>query len=78
VLDAIVIERRGVPSVPVGTDKLVESTGRAMARIHGVPDFPVATIPWSRGGMENISSADDARALAELAVRQVEEIVLSR
>ena len=77
-LDAIVIERRGVPSVPVGTDKLVESTGRAMARIHGVPDFPVATIPWSRGGMENISSADDARALAELAVRQVEEIVLSR
>jgi hypothetical protein len=78
VLDAIVLERRGVPSVPVGTDKLVESTGRAMARMHGVPDFPIATIPWSRGGMDNISSADDARSLAELAVRQVEDIVVSR
>lgn len=76
-LDAIVIERRGIPAVPVGTDKLVETTGRAMAQMHGVPKFPIATIPWARGNMDNISSADDVRVLAKLALRQVEEILLS-
>jgi hypothetical protein len=77
VLDAIVIERRGIAAVPVGTQKLVETTGRAMARMQGVPDFPIAVVPWAMGSMDNISSADDVRALAELAVRQVEHIFVS-
>lgn len=76
-LDAIVIERRGIAAVPIGTQKLVETTGRAMARMQSVPDFPIAVIPWAMGSLDNISSAEDVRALAEEAVRQVEAIFAS-
>lgn len=49
-LDAVILEKAGVPAIPVITDAF-ESTAREMAELWGVPDFrfvmmrhPLATL----------------------------------
>jgi hypothetical protein len=44
VIDAISLERRGVPAAMVGSEILVDTVGRGMATAHGYEDFPMATI----------------------------------
>ena len=43
--DAVLLAQRGIPAVSVGTERYVGTVGRGMARAHGYPDFPIATIP---------------------------------
>ena len=43
-LDSIVFEQHGVPSVSIVTD-VFKVTGKAMARSWGVPDFRFLTMP---------------------------------
>ena len=38
-LDAITLERRGIPAAAVGVQKLVETTGRGMGRGHGAAEY---------------------------------------
>jgi hypothetical protein len=42
--DGIVLERAGVPAVSICTDAFVVPA-RAMAGVHGLPDFEFVTIP---------------------------------
>ncbi len=75
-LDAITLERRGIPSAVVATEKLARTTGRAMARAQKAPDFPIATIDFHTGLMTNLDSRDDARRMAKEAFSQVEKILV--
>ena len=77
-LDAITLERRGIPSAVVATEKLARTTGRAMARAQRAPDFPIATIEFHTGLMTNLDSMDEARRLAQEAFPQVEKILLQQ
>ena len=43
-LDGIVMEKLGVPTVVVATEPFV-SSGKAMAVSHGIPDYPFVAIP---------------------------------
>ncbi|HJN86672.1 MAG: hypothetical protein QF714_07605 [Dehalococcoidia bacterium] len=75
-LDAITLERRGVPSAVVATEKLARTTGRAMARAQRAPDFPIATVEFHTGLMTNLDSMDDAIRMAKEAFPQVEKILV--
>jgi len=76
VLDAITLERRGIPSACVATEKLARTTGRAMARAQRAPDFPIATVEFHTGLMTNLDSMDDAVRMAHEAFPQVEKILV--
>lgn len=47
--DAIFLEQRGVPAVCVGTEALMGSVGKGMARALGYPSFRGVVIPKSLG-----------------------------
>jgi hypothetical protein len=78
VLDAITLERKGIPSAVVATAKLANTTGRAMALAQRAPDFPIATIEFHTGLMTNLASMEEARHLAQAALPQVEKILLQQ
>jgi hypothetical protein len=78
VLDAIALEKRGIPAVPIGVQQLVMTTGRGMARIQGVPDFPIAVLTHAMGALESIDDPKVIEGLANQAMPQVETILLGR
>lgn len=43
-LDAVILEKAGIPAVPIVTDAF-ESTAREMAELWGVPDFRFVMMP---------------------------------
>ena len=65
----------GLPSVPVATAKLAGTTGRAMARAQGIPDFPIATVDYRYGAISGIASKEEAKRMAQEAFPQVKEIL---
>ncbi len=74
-LDAISLERRGVPAAAIGVKKLVETTGRGMCRAQGVPDYPMAVIDHATGSLASLNDpAAIGRFAAEIA-EQVERIL---
>lgn len=74
--DAILLERRGLPAAAVGIAKLVTTTGRAMARAQGAPDYPIAVVPHDLGVVEDLQGEAEVDALARAVVDQVEAILL--
>lgn len=73
VLDAIMMERRGVPATAVGTERLAETTGRGMARFHGVPRFPIAIIRSHPVRLEGVTKPEDRKSLVDEFYPQVVE-----
>jgi len=71
-LDAITIEKRGTPAVVIGTDKLVNTTGRGMARAHGAPEFPFAVV---KHPIEDTREMSELIEKARVAATQVEAIL---
>jgi hypothetical protein len=49
-LDAIILEKAGIPAVPVITDAF-ENTAREMAELWGVPDFRFVSMPHPLGSL---------------------------
>jgi len=78
VVDAITLERRGTPAALVGVDKLVNTTGRAMARAQGVPDYPFAIITSEFAAMDTVTSDEEIDKMAKSVVDQVEAILLAK
>ena len=74
-LDAITLERRGIPSAAVGVRKLVETTGRGMCRAQGVPDYPIAIVDHPTGSLASVSDAQTLSRFATLVADQVEQIL---
>ncbi len=75
-LDAITLERRGIPSAAIGVKKLVETTGRGMCRAQGLPDYPIAVIDHPTGSLASVSDAATLSRFAALVADQVERILL--
>jgi hypothetical protein len=63
VLDAIAFEKRGIPAAVVITEPFV-STALAMARLAGMPGYPVAVIPHPVGSLDPARIAARADAIA--------------
>jgi hypothetical protein len=78
VADAIILERKGIPAAMIGVESLVNATGRAMARAHGCPDYPIAVIPSEVGVLNDVRDAEHIQMLARTAFAQVEAILLGR
>ncbi len=78
-VDGLTLERRGTPAVVVAIDKLVRTTGRAMARVQGVPDYPMAVIPTPEGrtAMDSVTGDEDIDEMAKSVVGQVEAILIT-
>jgi hypothetical protein len=47
--DSVSLAQMGVPAVCIGTEALIDSVGRGMARALGYPAFPKVAIPKSLG-----------------------------
>jgi hypothetical protein len=75
VLDAITLERRGVPSAAVGVRKLVETTGRGMCRAQGIPDYPIAIIDHATGSLASLNDAATVSRFAAEVADQVDRIL---
>lgn len=77
-LDAITLERRGIPAAAVGVKKLVETTGRGMCRAQGIPEYPIATIDHATGSLVSLNDAATASRYAAEIADQVERILTTR
>jgi hypothetical protein len=76
VADAITFERRGIPAAISAIDKLVRTTGRAMARAHGMPDYPIATISTEYLAAMDSASEEQIIDMGKQVAKQVEAILL--
>ena len=76
--DAITLERRGIPAALVAIDRLVNTTGRAMARAQGVPDYPFAVITSDFAATDMVTSDEQIDAMARSVAGQVEAILLGK
>ncbi len=76
-LDAITLERRGIPAAAVGVDKLVETTGRGMCRAQGIPDYPIASISHPTGSLASVKDAETLTRYAAQIADQVQRILTS-
>ena len=72
-LDAISFEKRGIPAVAVVTAPFL-ATGRAMAELHGMPDYPFVVVPHPFGSL----TAEEVQARADDAVERIEALLLGQ
>lgn len=77
-LDAVNLERRGLPAAVVGLDKLVDTTGRAMAKALGYASLQMATLPYSSRDWGGSATDEELREKAQIALEQVESILTGR
>ena len=75
-LDALTMEKAGIPAAAIGVDKLVQTTGRGMARAQGIPDYPIAVISHPMGTLADLRNNQQANELAAAAASQVEAILI--
>jgi hypothetical protein len=75
VLDTINVEKKGKPAAIVGLDKLVNTTGKAMARAQGYPALEFAVIPYSAAEWGSAASKQQLKAQAESIVSQIRRIL---
>jgi hypothetical protein len=68
VLDGILLERAGVPSVAIVTDPF-EVTGRAMAEQWGLPYYKFLTMPHPTANLTEAELDQRARAIAPAVAR---------
>jgi hypothetical protein len=75
VLDAINLERKGIPAAVIGQDKLINTTGKGMARAQGYPTMNFAVIPYSATEWGGAATDAEIKERADTAVPQVERIL---
>lgn len=75
VLDSVNLERRGIPAVAVGLDRLARTTGMGMARALGYPSFEIAMLPFSVDEWGASGNDEERERQALLAVEQIERIL---
>lgn len=74
-LDAVNLERKGIPAAVVGQDKLVNTTGKGMARALGYPTMGFAVIPYAVTDWGGAATDEELMAKAHTAAPQVERIL---
>ena len=70
-LDAISFEKRGIPAAAIITEPFV-ATAEAMARLAGMPEYPVAVIPHPVGSL----GPDEVTARADAIAGRIVELLL--
>jgi hypothetical protein len=71
VLDAINLEKQGIPAVAVVTEPFVP-TAIAMAELNGMPGYPFLVVPHPFGSLDEAT----VRARAEAVLSRIEELLL--
>lgn len=72
-VDAAILERRGIPTVAVGAEALIKSVGLGAARVQGMADLRLASVPTAvAGGTE---AAQGPEAMQRWADALVDEVV---
>lgn len=66
--DGIEIERRGRPAAVILTDRFAV-TGRAMAAVAGLPEYPFATAPHPLSSLTEAEIAQRAALLASSVIQ---------
>lgn len=72
--DAITLDSMGIPAAVIGTDRTLLTTGKTMARSHGIPDYPFVVIPWDEWWW-TIRNSEDVALFAARIVDPVEKIL---
>jgi hypothetical protein len=62
VLDAVMLEKAGIPAVPVLTDAF-DATAKEMAELWGVPDFRFVMMPHPLASLMPVDIAERADVL---------------
>ena len=60
----------------VGAEKLVNTTGRGMAKLQGLPDFPLAVI-GGHGLLEGIRTPEEREQVGLEIAAQIESVLLT-
>ena len=71
-LDAVILEKAGIPAVPIVTDAF-ESTAREMAELWGVPEFRFVTMPHPLGSLTAEAIAQRAHDLTAPVLALLQE-----
>ena len=71
--DGITLERKGVPTAVICTEPFI-SSGKAMSKIGGIPDYPFVVVPHPLGSL----SMDQLRERAMQAAPEVLKVLLAR
>ena len=71
-LDAITLEKAGIPSVPIITD-VFDAAANEMSRLWGVPGFRYVTMPHPLANLSAIEVEQRADALAEKVIALLRE-----
>ena len=71
--DGITLENRGVPTAVICTEPFI-SSGKAMSKIGGIPDYPFVVVPHPLGSL----TAEALRERAALAAPDVLSILLAK
>jgi len=66
VLDAVILEKAGIPAIPIITDAF-ESTAKEMSELWGVPDFRFIMIPHPLASL----TPDDIEEYADDLINKV-------
>jgi len=78
VLDIVTLERRGIPGVVMGQDKLVNTSGKGMAKAQGYPDTDFATYPYTHSAKGSTASDEEIKAFAGMLAARVEAILTGK
>ncbi len=71
--DAITVEKAGKPAAAICTEPFT-NTGRSIAKIRGIPDYPFAVVTHPVGSLDT----DGVMARARQALPKVMEILLAK
>ena len=74
-LDTINLERRGIPATVLGMDRLLNTTGKGMARAQGYPSLNFAVYPFSHEALSSGGTDEELKARASVLAPQVERIL---
>lgn len=67
-----------MPTAAIAVEKFAQTTGRGMAKVQGLPDYPIVTIPHDRGPLEDIRhNPQEIRRVAEIATNKVVLVLTS-
>ena len=70
-LDAITLEKQGIPAVAVITEPFVP-TGQAMAELNGMAGYPFVVVPHPFGSLDEAT----VRSRADAALARIESLLL--
>ncbi len=72
-VDALTLERMGVPAVPMGSELLVNTTGKGTARLQGAPNLPFIALRDMPGNPKP-TTPEELRVRVLMAVEEAPRI----